>query len=81
MENFISSIIGTIKNARPNAIENSFIVIAVNPNKLVKNGTYITAIEINDVIINPRGEILDDWNEYGELLNLVEYKRGLNKII
>ena len=34
-------------------------------------------IEINDVIINPRGDILDDWNEYGDLLDLEEYKRGL----
>lgn len=34
-------------------------------------------IEINDVIINPRGDILDDWNEYGDLLDLEEYERGL----
>ena len=34
-------------------------------------------IEINDVIINPRGDILDDWNEYGDLLDLKEYERGL----
>lgn len=33
-------------------------------------------IEVNDVIINPRGEILDDWNEYGDLLNLEEYRKG-----
>ena len=37
-------------------------------------------IEINDVIINPRGEILDDWNEYGELLNLVEYMEGVKNV-
>lgn len=30
--------------------------------------------EINDIIINPRGEILDDWNEYGKLLDLMAYK-------
>jgi organic radical activating enzyme len=38
-------------------------------------------IEINDVIINPRGDILDDWNEYGELLNLVEYMKGVKKCL
>ena len=37
------------------------------------------SIEINDVIINPRGDILDDWNEYGELLNLNEYMKGIEK--
>lgn len=33
--------------------------------------------EINDIIINPRGEILDDWNEYGKLLNLEAYKNRI----
>ena len=37
------------------------------------------SVEINDVIINPRGDILDDWNEYGELLNLNEYMKGIEK--
>lgn len=30
--------------------------------------------EINDIIINPRGEILDDWNKYGKPLDLITYK-------
>lgn len=33
--------------------------------------------EINDIIINPRGEILDDWNQYGARLDIKEYKKGL----
>ena len=33
--------------------------------------------EINDIIINPRGEILDDWNEYGKLLDLEVYKNRI----
>lgn len=45
--------------------------------KIYNNGL----IEVNDVIINPRGEILDDWNEYGELLNLVEYMEGVKKCL
>jgi len=31
---------------------------------------------IGDVIINPRGEIFDDWNEHGSLLNLEEYEKA-----
>lgn len=34
--------------------------------------------EINDIIINPRGEILDDWNEFGSPLNLREYCKAIN---
>ena len=35
--------------------------------------------EINDIVINPRGEILDDWNEYGKLLDLMAYKNRTYK--
>ena len=43
-----------------------------------ENGNQLQdATEINDVIINPRGEILDDWNEHGKILDLVEYKKGI----
>lgn len=34
------------------------------------------SIIINDVIINPRGEILDDWNEYGSPLDLEKYRNA-----
>lgn len=35
--------------------------------------------EINDVIIDPRGKILDDWNDYGKELNLEMYKNAKEK--
>ena len=35
--------------------------------------------EINDIIINPRGEILDDWNKYGKPLDLMAYKNRTYK--
>ena len=31
--------------------------------------------EINDIIIDPRGNIYDDWNEYGEKLDISTYKQ------
>lgn len=38
-------------------------------------------IEINDIIINPRGEILSDWNEYGNKLDLEEYRKAIKRNI
>ena len=32
------------------------------------------SMEINDIIINPRGLILNDWNEYGQVLDLKLYR-------
>ena len=32
---------------------------------------------IGDIIINPRGDILDDWNEYGNILDLEAYRNRL----
>jgi hypothetical protein len=32
---------------------------------------------VNDVIIDPRGEILSDWNGYGEKLKVVEYYEAM----
>ena len=32
------------------------------------------SLEINDIIINPRGYIMSDWNEYGHELDLEGYK-------
>lgn len=34
-------------------------------------------VEINDIIINPRGKILSDWNGYGNKLDLEEYKKAI----
>lgn len=34
-------------------------------------------IEINDVIIRPNGNIMDDWNEHGIGLDLDAYKKGV----
>lgn len=31
--------------------------------------------EVNDIIINPRGKVLDDWNNYGEELNVNAYTK------
>lgn len=33
--------------------------------------------EINDIIITPQGKILDDWNHYGQELDLDLYKRRI----
>lgn len=33
--------------------------------------------EINDIIITPQGEILDDWNHYGHELNLKLYEKRI----
>lgn len=33
--------------------------------------------EINDIIINPRGKILDDWNDYGRELDLDLYAKRI----
>ena len=35
--------------------------------------------EINDIIINPRGVILDDWNDYGQELDLEKYKAAVKE--
>jgi len=32
---------------------------------------------VNDVIIDPRGEILSDWNGYGEKLKVIEYYEAM----
>lgn len=38
-------------------------------------------IEINDIIISTRGEILSDWNGFGEKLDLEQYKVANNEKI
>lgn len=50
-------------------------------NKIVDeyNNPLENMTEINDVIINPRGDILDDWNEHGEILDLAQYKEGIKR--
>ena len=35
-------------------------------------------IIIGDIIIDPRGNIMDDWNEFGEPLNLDKYKKAIH---